>query len=501
MKRKVYSAIGCLFFIPFLCGGYATEKSLEELSIAFIKHKIEKIKKEKPNLTAKESKDFVDSLILNQVKVLEAKKQGIDTSFTYLNKVAEYSHLLADRRLSKKIKGEYYRKENTDSIEFLQIYHLFQSIPQQVGNREFEKKAVLFDSIASEIQQDPSQFQRYVHQYSEVKEPEWVCQRQNVIEFDRQVMHLKVGETSVPFLTPAGVHLVKVIRKEILPKKRERNDWRSMTLNEFNSFLSAIKETNRFSYAYEAPWEKKIWNPSPSQVLFIFNGKEFTKRELDYFSKNNRTTLNQQYIGFIIKTIFDEQYISLVEDDKEYEYDLIEFKQKLLLEELTERELEKITSHNTLGIENYFELHKKNYKLELPRYQGILVLCANRKVAREVKKLLRRNAPNQWVHLLHEKFGGGKNQFIQIEEGPFVIGSNACIDKKVFKQGSYKGPASHPRYVMNGEVEWYPSSYLEVEKEVVADYKEYLKKEWEENLWANWSKEFNEVVLKTVNKR
>ncbi|NLZ73365.1 MAG: hypothetical protein GX905_06050 [Bacteroidales bacterium] len=501
MKRKIISLLVCLFSISFLCRIDAAEKSLEELSVAFIKHKIEKIKKENPNLTEKESKGYVDSLILNQIKVLEAKKQGIDTSFIYLNKVAEYSHILANQRLSKKRKESYMPKEDKDSIKFLQVYHLFQSIPQEVNNRTFEEKINLFDSIVFRLYQDPSQFQWYVNQYSEVKEPVWICQKQNVIEFDSQVMHLDSGEISVPFFTPAGIHLVKVIRKEFFPRKEKRNDWRSMTFDEFNSFLSVMKESNSFSYAYETPWEKNFWNPSPNQVLFRLNGKEFTKSDLDYFSKNNLTTLNKQYTGFIIKTFLDEQYVSLAREDKEYEYDLMEFKQKLLLEELTQRELEKRTSHDPLGLEFFFSLHKKNYKLELPRYQGILVLCANRKVAREVKKLLRRNAQEKWASILCERFGDTQNQFIQLQEGPFPIGSNACVDKKIFKQGSYKAPDSHPRCVMVGEVEWYPSNYLEVEERVVADYKKYLKKEWEENLLANWGKEFNEEVLKTVNKR
>ena len=178
----------------------------------------------------------------------------------------------------------------------------------------------------------------------------------------------------------------------------------------------------------------------------------------------------------------------------------MEFKQKLLLEELTRRELEERIFRDSTGIEDFFELHRQDYRLPLPRYQGILVLCSNRKVAREVKKLLRQNPSDRWVALLKNQFEGIKNQLIRVEEGPFVIGSNACIDKKIFKQGKYKDPASQPRLVLNGEVEWNPSSYLEVEEQVLADYKAYLKKKWEEKLLVSWGRELNEEVLKTVNK-
>lgn len=500
MVKKSISITGCLFLIPFLCWTYATEKSVEDLRVEFFKYKLEKIKKEKPNLTAKESKYYVDSLILNQVKVLEARKQGIDTSFVYLNRVAEYSRALADRRFSNKLKRAPGPRVAVDSIEFLQIRHLFQSIPQQASNGDIEKKRILFDSISSQVCQNPSRFQEYVKHYSEVKEPIWVCKRQQVIEFDRQVMHLEVGEVSTPFFTPAGIHLVQVIGKGLYPKKKKRASWQSLSFNDLGSFLSAVTKSHDFSYVYETPWERNLWEPASNQVLFVFNGREYTKSDFDYFSKHNLTSLNKRYAAFILKTVLDEQYVSLVEKDELYEYDLMEFKQKLLLEELTRRELEERIFRDSTGIEDFFELHRQDYRLPLPRYQGILVLCSNRKVAREVKKLLRQNPSDRWVALLKNQFGGIKNQLIRVEEGPFVIGSNACIDKKIFKQGKYKAPASHPRLVLNGEVEWNPSSYLEVEEQVLADYKAYLKKKWEEKLLVSWGRELNEEVLKTVNK-
>mgnify|MGYP001271615883 FL=1 len=91
------------------------------------------------------------------------------------------------------------------------------------------------------------------------------------------------------------------------------------------------------------------------------------------------------------------------------------------------------------------------------------------------------------------------NTFIKVEEGPFVIGKNACIDKHIFKQGDYQAPPSYPKWVMYGEVQWYPTNYKEVENQVLADYNNYLKQKWEEHLILNSDVEFLEDQLKTVN--
>lgn len=497
MIKKSFIAMVVLFLFSFYSLGSRVEKSDEALSVELIRYKVEKRKKEKPHLTQNETKRYVDSLILDQIKVMEAKRQGIDTSFAYLNKVAEYSRSLLSSRFSRAERRV--NPSDTDSVEFLQIYHLFQPISQQATNREYERKVALFDSLYVQLSNNPSQIQTCAEFYSEIKKPIWISQKQHVSEFDEKVFPLKEGELSRPFTTPAGVHLVQLIRKVSSVENRKEGRMKNMTLNEFDAFLQEMKSGTEFSLTYETPWRNRSWNPQANQVLFELNGKKYKKCDFDYFSKFNMATLNKQYVDFVLKSILDEQYGSLQRSDKELEFAILEYKHQLLLDELTRRELQKIEQLDSMGLEQFFLLHQKDYKLDLPRYQGLLVHCSSRKVSKSVKRLLKKQDPSRWVSLLLDEFGSLNNTFIKVEEGPFVIGKNACVDKHIFKQGHYQAPPSYPKWVMYGEVQWYPTNYKEVEDQVLADYKKYLKQKWEERLILNSDVEFLEDQLKTVN--
>lgn len=502
MKRSIIS-----FFIILLCvcnhikatdyDPVVVRINNLEITKAYIEYNLRQYG---DDFSKKDTKHFMDSLILDRVKVQEAKRQGIDTSFVYLNKVAEYSHQLANQLFSQRLDNSSFISNSVDSLEYLQIYHLYQPIPQHAGAVFLEEKIELFNSLHSILEREPSLIKEYVEKYSDITTPYWVRQKQNVIEFDSKVLSLGVGAISEPFLTPSGVHLVKVISKKKFPGKEKKSDWKSLSLEELDVFLSNIKQSYDFSYTYETPWKTNNWEPKSDQVLFTLNGKEYTKNDFDYFSRSNLSSINKQYVSFLLKSIFDEQYLSLATGDKEIEYSLMDYKHKLLLEELTRRELEKRQPMNQLGLQRFFEENKKDYKFQMPRYQGLIVSCSNRKVARRVKKILRRNNQEVWTEFLREEFKSLDNEFVKVEEGPFVIGENSCIDKNIFKQGSYTPSSTHPRLVIKGAVEWYPTNYLEVKEQVATDYKAYLKKKWEENLIANSDIEFNKEALKTVNK-
>ena len=94
-------------------------------------------------------------------------------------------------------------------------------------------------------------------------------------EFDRQVMHLG-GEVSTPFFTPAGIHLVQVIGKGLYPKKKKRASWQSLSFNDLGAFLSAVTKVTT-SRMFMKPLGKKLMGAASNQVLFVFNGREYTK--------------------------------------------------------------------------------------------------------------------------------------------------------------------------------------------------------------------------------
>ena len=62
-----------------------------------------------------------------------------------------------------------------------------------------------------------SSFDACVEQYSDEKKAFWVGWLQMPVEFEDIVFGLNVGEISRPFLTPQGIHIVKVLEQRDCP--------------------------------------------------------------------------------------------------------------------------------------------------------------------------------------------------------------------------------------------------------------------------------------------
>ena len=92
---------------------------------------------------------------------------------------------------------------------------------------------------------------------------------------------------------------------------------------------------------------------------------------------------------------------------------------------------------------------------------------------------------------------------IRVEKGLFKPGDNGTIDRMVFKIQNPKTDAANADYpidaVYGKKLKKYPDDYTDVRAQVVADYQNYLEKEWIASLRRRYPVEINQEVLKTVN--
>lgn len=81
----------------------------------------------------------------------------------------------------------------------------------------------IYRALAKEGGAVPS-FDACVEQFSDEKKAFWVGWLQMPVEFEDIVFGLNAGEISRPFLTPQGIHIVKVLeQQEILPFERMKD--------------------------------------------------------------------------------------------------------------------------------------------------------------------------------------------------------------------------------------------------------------------------------------
>lgn len=193
-----------------------------------------------------------------------------------------------------------------------------------------------------------------------------------------------------------------------------------------------------------------------------------------------------------------------VEEDSEVKPDN---KQTFLLAELREHLLrDALNEHSETGnarpeqLASYFKKHKKKYAWELPHHKGCVLYCKDKSSAKEMKKRLKRVPVERWAEVVEQYNMKHPDKPVKAECGLFQIGTNAAVDKLVFKQGTFLPSADYP-YVMavGKKLRKGPDSYLDVYRQVENDYK--IARQTEEvGAWLKKYKvEIKQEVLKTVN--
>ncbi len=288
----------------------------------------------------------------------------------------------------------------------------------------------------------------------------WMQTNQAFPEFEDVAFSLQKGQMSRPFLAPDGYHI-------LLMKDRKQ-------LEPFEQLKDMIVRSFEQQGLREAIAEQRI-----KQMVSQSNGS-VTKEQL----MNRRAD-------------------SLSAVDSDMKYLIQEYHDGLLLYEISNREVWERAEKDEVGLQAWFDVHKKDYKWSEPRFKGIAYHVKNKADVKAVKKCIKKLPFNQWNEALRNTFNGDSVIRIRVEKGIFKAGDNATIDRKVFKVDN-AGPS--PLYsdypidaVYGKKLKKYPQDYTDVRGQVVADYQQMLEQEWVKSLRRRYSVQINHDVLKTVN--
>ena len=103
--------------------------------------------------------------------------------------------------------------------------------------------------------------------------------------------------------------------------------------------------------------------------------------------------------------------------------------------------------------------------------------------------------------MLRKTFNADSVLRIRVEKGIFKKGDNALVDREVFGVDTIAKPMKdYPHTAVYGKVLKAPKELSDVRALVVADYQDYLEKQWVDELRKQFAVKVNDDVLKTVNK-
>lgn len=415
--------------------------------------------------------EYVDLFINYKLKVLAAHEAGIDTTRSFKSEFKMYRDqqlrpsFITDADVEAKARQIY--NETAHRIDSLgglvRPAHILVLVRQKATKAQQDSAKLRADSIYNALKKG-ADFATLARKCSDDKRSaieggdlQWIQRGQMVKEFEEKVYSMKKGELSQPFLSPYGYHIV------------------------------LIKDKGNF-FPYDTVH---------ADILRFIDQRNLRDRivsaKIDSIAKASVPACTSE-------DVLDRRSEEMQAKDPDLRNLIREYHDGLMLYEISNRIVWDKASKDTEGLASYFKKNKKKYQWDAPRFKGISCHLKNEADTKRVKEVVKNLPFDQWNEALRKNFNDS-TVTIKVVKGIFKEGDNALVDNEVFgKTAELKPMKDYPYTMTYGEKLKAPKTYEDVRDQVVADYQDYLEKQWVESLRSKYTVTVDKAVLETVNK-
>ena len=345
-----------------------------------------------------------------------------------------------------------------------------------------------------------------------------------VSEFETKSFELQnLGDFSEPFQTDFGWHIVMLLEDNpvimnddlyLKVKTGIERDSRSKLSAEFMAKklkdqykIKVYKENfNSLRRAAVKDVKNSIWDGKNAldldNPLFKIESMTFYQNDFtDFILKNqkNNNNFDNLYLEFLDKSLFVFEETQLEKKYPEFKALLNEYKEGILLFDLTNKNVWKKAVDDSLGLADFFSRNIDNYKWE-ERISASVYSCIDLSTAKKVKNLLyklnRGNTDNQTIL---EKVNKESPLNLEISTKYFSRGDNEYVDNISWKKGISKDiKKDDGSYVIVNVMDVLPAgdmSLNDVKGKVISDYQKYLDDQWISQLRNKYKFSVNKELL------
>ena len=158
-------------------------------------------------------------------------------------------------------------------------------------------------------------------------------------------------------------------------------------------------------------------------------------------------------------------------------------------------------AQDTVGLEQFFAKHKKEYTWDAPRYKGWVVYCKDKESAKAAKTIIRAAHRDSVSSYIDHRINNDSVKFVKVERGLWPKGANKAVDKLQWKEGEFAPTEEYPFVFLSGKVLKAPEEYMDERGKVVSAYQDELEKAWIEELRAKYPVVINEEALEEIKAR
>lgn len=428
------------------------------------------------------------------------------------------------------------------------VAHLYLSLPKNATAQDSARKEKEINDLYQRMM-DGEKFEDLVKEYSDdrgSKDKGGILPRfgsnRMVPEFIVAVSNLSdSGAISKPLLTSFGWHILKLIERqrpgsykvEVLElKRRMTKDSRANKSRE--TVINRIKSENNFrefpealaellnavdSSIYEGEWSATKVAGMNDKIIQLGKDK-YTQHDFAIYLENNQkrrgtaaleTFFFGQYKLYVDELCVDLEDSQLEEKYPEFKMLMKEYRDGILLFNLTDQKVWSKAVSDTLGLQEFYAQHKDNYMWE-DRVDADLVILNDPTQEKEIRKLVSRAiAKKQSL----KEAGLDTLEGVSVSSGFYARGGNSFIDDIEWKAGQtevykltdyndlYNGRTNNENTVIFASINEIrppePKTLDEARGIITSDYQNYLEEEWVKELKGKYQVVVHEEILEDIN--
>ena len=330
-----------------------------------------------------------------------------------------------------------------------------------------------------------------------------------------------IGDISVPFLTDYGWHVIKLIDKKpigefskiepSLRKMIEKDSRSELSQKALYEKLRKLYKVRNMAKTYSSFRKKEVLNIAKgifvnlsvdNSTLLTIDGTNISVNDLsEYISLNQvvGSDIDQMYIDFVNKQLLSYEDSKLEEKYPEYKALLKEYREGILLFDLTNKKVWAKAVEDTIGLESFFTANQHSYTWP-ERADATIYKCINLTTAKKVKRdIYKKKRGHLTNNEILQKINANAPLSLQINSKKFLRGENEYIDNVQWKAGIAKDIVlKDGSYIIIDIHKLIPSGAKELNEtrgKVISDYQNLLEKEWLLDLKSKYVVKINMEIL------
>ena len=339
------------------------------------------------------------------------------------------------------------------------------------------------------------------------------------------------GEISEPIQTAYGWHIIKLIEKKgILSfddekaglKTRIMRDGRATKSKE--SVIARIKNEYTFK---EFPDTKKEffsvvdtsllngrWDIAKAtklnKTMFTFAGKDYNQQDFAKYlaahqSKKSKSTpvalVNEVYKKYVEDICISYEDGRLEQKYPEFKALMKEYRDGILLFELTDRKVWSKAIKDTTGLQEFYNNNKQNYMWDV-RVDASIYSCKDLKTSKEARKLAEKVIKGKMTETdVLKKINIDSIPALKIDRRLYLKKENAKIDSMEWKKSiglNFTKGKTIDFIVINDVIQPTPKTIKEARGLITADYQNFLEKEWINQLRKKYTVKVDMEVFESI---